>query len=161
MLASSLSAARLVLAQLVFLLIWKEKFSTASFFIVLAALSDFLDGWVARRFNQKTTVGSHLDHIADKVFVLLTLLGFYLTNRVDLLPIVLLAVREIFITFARFYGIAAPTNVFGKIKTTLEFIALIALCWEPPLGQFLLWVAVLSAYLSGLVYIYAPRQTVK
>ncbi len=157
MLASLLTLSRFVLALWVFYTVVQQgRYSFASFLIGVGAITDFLDGWVARRFNQKSSLGAQLDHIGDKFFVLVVLTAFYLTGRVELLPVLLLAVREILIALLRFYGLAGGVNGFGKLKTAVEFLALLLLCYSPFWGNLLLWLAVLLAYLSAFLYIKNP-----
>jgi CDP-diacylglycerol--glycerol-3-phosphate 3-phosphatidyltransferase len=156
MVASGLSFLRFILALITFYEIVEGKFKTALVLTIIAALTDFFDGWIARKFNQKTEIGAHLDHIGDKVFVLTTLVAFYLKNTVGILPLSLLLVREIGITVLRFQGLASPVNHLGKLKTTLEFLSLVLLCIEPKLGNIVLWIAVFAAYLSAYFYINRP-----
>ena len=156
MFASLLSLSRFALAVIVFYDIFHRHYITASIYIVFGALTDFLDGWIARNFGQKTRIGAHLDHIGDKFFVLLTLTAFFLSGVIGFLPLLLLAVREISITLLRFYGLASSVNGLGKIKTTAEFFSLITLCYDPYLGNILLWVSVILAYLSAVFYIKLP-----
>ncbi|NPB05722.1 MAG: CDP-alcohol phosphatidyltransferase family protein [Aquificae bacterium] len=156
MLASLLSLSRLFLALWAFYEVYQRKFSEAAVLIAVGALTDLLDGWVARSFGQQTRLGAHLDHLVDKFFVLTVLLGFYLTGTVDLLPLLLLAFREVSVSLLRFYGLAQPVNVWGKVKTSVEFLALFFLCLDPRLGNLLLWVAVGLAYLSAALYLKLP-----
>ncbi len=156
MLASLLSLSRFPIALMVFYLIAEKKFFAASFAIALGALTDFLDGLVARRRKQESRIGAQLDHIGDKFFVLTVLFALYLVERVELIPLLLLAFREVSVSFLRFYGLAQPTNFLGKLKTTFEFISLFVLCLEPQVGRFLLWVSVVLAYLSAVLYIRKP-----
>jgi len=156
MLASALSLLRFLLALLTFHAILQNKFKIALALIVLAALTDFLDGWVARKLNQKTEIGAHLDHIGDKVFVLIALVAFYMKSFVGFLPLFLLLLREVAITLLRFQGLAAPVNYIGKLKTVVEFFSLTFLCVDPKLGNFLLWLSVLLAYLSAYLYVSRP-----
>jgi len=159
MIASLLSLSRFPLALLVFYEVAVAGSGmAAAFLILLGTLTDFLDGWVARNFGQKTRIGAHLDHIGDKFFVLLTLTAFYLKGDVGFLPLLLLAFREISITLLRFYGLVGSVNGLGKLKTTVEFLSLVTLCLEPNLGKALLWVAVFLAYLSAVFYIKRPLR---
>ena len=159
MVATFLSVSRFFLATLIFYEIYyQKKYLLSAFLIIIGAITDFLDGWIARNFKQKTQLGAQLDHIGDKFFVLLALLALYLTHRVELLPLLLLAVREIGITLLRFYGFASSVGTWGKVKTTVEFLALFFLCAEPFLGEILLWFAVFLAYLSGFLYLKIPQR---
>ncbi len=156
--ASVLTISRIVLAFSIFNEIIQHNWFLASLLIFLGSLTDFFDGWIARQFNQKTKVGAHLDHISDKIFVLLSLYAFYLTGKVEITPLILLAFREISITILRFYSFASPVGFLGKIKTTLEFISLIFLCYSTNLGNVLLWISIVIAYFSAFIYIWKPLK---
>ncbi len=156
MFPSLITASRVVFAVFAFKEIMEKKFFGAAVFVALGALTDFLDGYLARKMGKKTSFGAHFDHISDKFFVLLVLTGFFLKGVVGLLPLALLAVREVGITLLRIYGLAGGVNTFGKLKTAVEFAALIALCLNPQMGKPLLWLAIILAYLSAYEYI-RPR----
>ena len=156
MFASLLTLLRFLLAFPVFYAIYTGKELLAVALISAGAITDFLDGWVARRFAQSSRLGAQLDHIGDKLFVLLTLTAFYLSGEIEFLSLLLLAVREILITLFRFYGLAGSVNGWGKLKTLTEFLSLLFLCVEPAVGKVLLWVSVILAYLSAALYIGKP-----
>ena len=159
MFASLLTLSRFLLALWVFHeVVQQGRYSFASFLIAMGALTDFLDGWVARRFGQSSRLGAHLDHIGDKFFVVVVFTAFDLTGRVDFLPLMLLAVREVLIALFRFYGLAGAVNGFGKVKTAAEFAALLLLCYNPFWGNLLLWVAVFLAYCSAVLYLKKPLR---
>jgi len=156
MLASTVTLSRVILAFLAFHDILHKKLLSAAVYIAAGALTDFLDGFIARKFGQKTRLGAHLDHLVDKFFVLLVLWAFVIEGEVSHWIFYPLALREVGIVLLRFYGFAAPVNNLGKIKTTVEFVALLTLCWEPFLGNLLLGTALLLAYLSAYEYVRKP-----
>ena len=159
MVASLLSLSRFVLALLIFYeILHQENYRLASILILLAALTDFLDGFVARKFERETPIGAHLDHVSDKFFVLLVLTALLFKGRVEAIQLFLIAFREIGITLLRFYGLAGAVNRWGKLKTVTEFAALFLLCLFPFGGYLLLWVAVILAYLSAFFYLKKPAK---
>jgi CDP-diacylglycerol--glycerol-3-phosphate 3-phosphatidyltransferase len=138
---------------------------TAFVLYTLAALTDFLDGWLARELNQITQFGQMLDPIADKIMVVLTL--FTLASLQEwhrwyfIIPAVIILGREIFISGLREFlagKVSLPVSWAAKLKTTVQLFALGLLLasmidniptnmlsvLEIP-GMFLLW---LSAALS-------------
>jgi len=153
MFPSLITASRLLFGIFAFKEILEKKFLLAAIFIILGAISDFLDGFLARKFNNKTHFGAHFDHLSDKFFVLLVLFGFTVKGVIGYLPLILLAIREIGISVLRFYGLAGSVNSFGKVKTAVEFLSLFTLCLSPHLGEFLLWISVILAYLSAYEYL--------
>ncbi len=154
MFPSLLTFLRLLLAFLAFNEIVHKKFLSGFFIVLIGALTDFLDGFTARRFGQTSKFGAHLDHITDKIFVLSVLYAFVLNGSVSHFLFYLLAFREVAITLLRFYGLASSVNLLGKWKTTLEFVALLTLCVDVELGNLLLWISLFAAYLSAFLYVW-------
>lgn len=142
---------------------------------VIGALTDWLDGWIARRFNQISPLGTLLDPIADKIYVgamLLLLAGFdRLPGLWIMLAIVILA-REFLIAGLREYmaplGINIPVSKLAKIKTGVQMIATALLIIGPfcpsPVFDIGLWgllaATVLTVY-TGASYIAAFSKHIK
>ena len=107
----------------------------ATTIIIIACLTDFFDGWVARRFDQKSILGMIFDPIADKLLltvVLILLIKRYPDSTIALLSILLLArefivagIREALAIITK--KASLPVSVFGKAKTTLQMISIIIL----------------------------------
>lgn len=132
-------------------------------------LTDIIDGSLARRASP-TKLGAFLDPLADKVVVLLV--GFALVDlgRFPLLPVAIIAVREVAIMIYRSYwtrgGLAIPARRSAKYKTFVQGIALAAaMC--PPLDPYprvadtLLWVAVAFTVVTGLQYLFDGRDALR
>jgi CDP-diacylglycerol--glycerol-3-phosphate 3-phosphatidyltransferase len=105
---------------------------------LLAALSDALDGWLARRQGTTTDHGVLLDPLADKALVLLTLAGLSLAGAAPVPLVVGLAAREILVTGLRLLrhrdGRHLPASPAAKLKTALEMCAVSVLIVAPPPG---------------------------
>lgn len=101
---------------------------------VLAALSDFFDGWLARKYNVTSKIGGVMDHIGDKLLVVNTMIMLACMMPVwfVVIPVILMIARELYISGLReFLGtqkieMPVPKARFsmGKIKTTFQMIAL-------------------------------------
>lgn len=111
----------------------------------LSALTDFLDGWLARTRNLSTLVGRFLDPLADKLLVMALLIQLVVLGRIDPWIAIVLIGREMFInglrTIASSEGLEIPVNQLGKWKTFIQMIALGALILPvtyplPVLGEF-------------------------
>ena len=101
---------------------------------ILAALSDFLDGYLARKLNQTSVLGKILDPIADKLLVILAFMMFInsdLLNTYTTIGILIITAREIIVMTMReitaHQGIMIDVIKLSKLKTTLQFISLILL----------------------------------
>ena len=101
---------------------------------ILAALSDFLDGYLARKLNQTSVLGKILDPIADKLLVILVFMMFInsdLLNTYTTIGILIITAREIIVMTMReitaHQGVMIDVIKLSKLKTTLQFISLILL----------------------------------
>jgi CDP-diacylglycerol--glycerol-3-phosphate 3-phosphatidyltransferase len=94
----------------------------------LSAITDFLDGWLARTRNLSTLVGRFLDPLADKLLVMALLIQLVVLGRIDPWIAIVLIGREMFINglraIASSEGLEIPVNQLGKWKTFIQMIAL-------------------------------------
>lgn len=165
-----LAMARIALAPLMFFLLlqingesdmiaisWLNYFCALIF--TLGGITDFFDGFIARSWNQKTKFGAIIDPLADKMLTLAAFLGLMIIDRANPWAIYLILVREFFITGFRVVLAAENIDVSakftGKLKTTLQMIAIGFLCMQWSGAQLLLWVAVALTLYSGFEYVYA------
>ncbi|MCB1579304.1 MAG: CDP-diacylglycerol--glycerol-3-phosphate 3-phosphatidyltransferase [Rhodospirillales bacterium] len=98
---------------------------------IIGAVTDFLDGWIARRFNLQSEFGAMIDPISDKVFVVTIMLMLVAVGRIDglmVLSVVIIIVREFTVSGMREYlgpkGVKLPVTRLAKWKTTLQMAAL-------------------------------------
>ena len=160
---------------LVFYLPWKWTNFAAAFVFVLASVTDWLDGWIARAYNQSSAFGAFLDPVADKLMVavaLLLIVQKHPTPWMALWAAVIIG-REIAVSALREWmaelGQRAKVKVasIGKIKTIVQMVALAILLYfvpdklgDPPsipfvIGDWMLAVAALLTLWSGLAYLRA------
>jgi CDP-diacylglycerol--glycerol-3-phosphate 3-phosphatidyltransferase len=140
----------------------KELVGAAIFGI--AALTDLLDGYLARRRKQITTLGQLMDPLADKLLITAALVSLV---QMDLVPAWIAAVlvgREFAVTVLRSIahgkGMVIPASPMGKIKMGAEVTAILALILGQVedlhqlhvIGTIALWVAMLTALISGVEY---------
>lgn len=139
---------------------------------VLAALTDWLDGYLARAWEQQSTLGAMLDPIADKLLVgaaLLMLVHDNTINGVSIWAAVIILCREILVSGLREFlaelNVKIRVSVLAKWKTTLQLVALAVLLAGPAaaryfpladaLGIALLWIAALLTLWTGYDYLKA------
>ncbi|MGB5917767.1 CDP-diacylglycerol--glycerol-3-phosphate 3-phosphatidyltransferase [Arcobacter sp.] len=134
---------------------WLDYF--AGLIFVIASVTDFFDGYIARSWNQITKLGGILDPLADKMLMLAGFVGLVAMNRASAWAIFLILSREFFITGLRVVAIGEGKDVAstmaGKIKTVVQMIAIGFLIMNWPFGTELLWFAVILTLYSGYEYI--------
>jgi len=159
--ANLISYSRIFLAFLFVYLVMQAHTWPAIFVMSLAAVTDYLDGQVARRFNNVTSFGALLDPIADRIFVLSVCLALYIKFDQGLIKLVIVSLvgREILISqgfyWLKMKGIVLEVSRFGKISTAFVFISFVVTFVLPKLGIYLLLAA------SGLYWISALDYTLK
>lgn len=133
------------------------SYYTASLLFVIASVTDFFDGYVARELDQITIVGQILDPLADKMLTLAAFLGLMMMGDASAWAIYIIIVRELFITGLRTLsvseGIDVSASMAGKVKTVVQMIAIGFLLMHWPLANILLWAAVALTVYSGIEYL--------
>ena len=123
----------------------------------MASITDFFDGYVARTFDQITTLGKILDPLADKMLTLAGFLGLMMLDRASEWAIFLIITRELFITGLRVSAVSQGLDIaaswMGKVKTVVQMVAIGFLLMEWPGATLLLWTAVALTLYSGYEYV--------
>ena len=156
-LPNQLTLARIAAIPVICLLLvigWDWLRWIALILFVLAAITDWVDGFLARRMNLMSDLGKMLDPIADKLLVGALMVIFAFTrdlNALDLVPAIAILMREIFISGLReFMGnraVSVPVTFLAKWKTTAQLVALFFVIVDGLLPSFgfisslLLWIA--------------------
>ena len=154
---------------------WAAEATTVIF--ILASITDWLDGYLARRWQLVSPFGAFLDPVADKLMVVVALVLVLQTNPTVwmALPIIVIIGREVAISALREWmaGFGARTDVavsqIGKIKTTAQIAAIICLLFQQPLfglpiytiGIVLLYIAVILTLWSMFIYLQAAWPQLK
>jgi CDP-diacylglycerol--glycerol-3-phosphate 3-phosphatidyltransferase len=134
---------------------WFDYF--AGLIFVIASITDFFDGFIARNWNQMTKLGSILDPLADKMLVLAGFIGLLVMGRAGAFAVFLILSREFFITGLRVVAVAegkeVASTMAGKVKTVVQMIAIGFLIMNWPMATELLWFAAFLTMYSGFEYI--------
>lgn len=131
---------------------------------VLAALTDFLDGFVARKYNMITTLGKFLDPLADKLIVNSAMVLMIPIGRIDAWIVAIIIMRDLIVDGIRSIssskGVYIQASVLGKQKTLAQVIAVAALMIHYPffglnahfVGTVILYAALFLTVFSGVDY---------
>ena len=141
---------------------------------VIASITDFFDGWVARKLNQISAFGTFLDPISDKIFVatlLILLVAFGRLEGLWILPVILIFFREFLISGLReFLGphdVKMPVTNLAKWKTTVQMLSLGFLILGPAVpytlavGQWSLLLAAILTLITGWGYMKAGMKVIR
>ena len=140
-------------------------FEIACWGVVLAGLTDFLDGMFARKYKLESNFGKFLDPLADKVFVFAALVMLVWLHRIEPVLVIVIMSREVLITgiraIAGSQGIVIPAGMTGKIKTTFQMIGIGALIlyeeyfWLDAhiVGTICIWVSLYFSLVSAYDYV--------
>jgi len=186
-LANKITIARIVLT-FVFIYIFPKGFifKVAGFFVFsLAAVSDLLDGWVAKHKNQITDFGKILDPIADKILVLSAFLIFLQMQLIDAWMVIVIISRELGITGLRLFALSKgkvlAAEKAGKHKTVSQMVSIFMIMgfvilkeyfnkinfWNEVGERFYLTaiymvmlVTVLLTLISGVSYLWRNRKVI-
>ncbi len=137
----------------------------AAVVFALAALTDGLDGYIARRRQQVTTFGKLMDPLADKLLVIAALISLVSLDRLAAWIAMVIIARELAVTGLRSIaaerGVVIAASWLGKLKTLLQVVAIFALIAFDPAPTWvdvLLYVAVAVTVISGADYFFGLRK---
>jgi len=138
------------------------SYYSASLLFVLASVTDFFDGYIAREWNQMTMLGAIIDPLADKMLIIAAFLGLMMIGEASAWAIYIIIIRELFITGIRTValseGLDIKASFAGKVKTVVQMIAIGFLLMHWPFGTELLWLAVALTLYSGFEYLWGFRR---
>jgi cardiolipin synthase len=145
---------------------WQRN-AIATVLFTAAAITDWLDGYLARRLNQMSAFGAFLDPVADKLMVAAALIMLVALDRVDPAIAIIIIGREIAISALREWmanigqAKSVAVNFLGKIKTISQMVAIPMLLYQNSLGPldmrrigtWLIWLAALLTLISMFYYL--------
>jgi CDP-diacylglycerol---glycerol-3-phosphate 3-phosphatidyltransferase len=131
----------------------------------LASLTDFIDGYLARSRGSVTNFGKLMDPLADKLLIVAALVALVSLHRLAAWVAMVIITRELAVTVLRMgatqAGVVIAASMFGKVKTCLQILAILAVIAvhdEPLWVSALLYLTVAVTVLSGLDYFFGIRR---
>lgn len=162
-----------------------HRFLIACIIFSAGAITDAVDGHLARKYNQITNFGKFLDPIADKILTTSALLAFMSMGLCNIWIVMLVLTREFAIASVRMIaasgGVVIPANIWGKVKTVTQMLFTIAIMvlgevyyiLENSHNEFfvklpdlalvsngLLWITAIFTVVSGIVYLIDSRKLI-
>jgi len=167
-LANNLTILRIIIVPVLIVIVLYSSSKTscliAALLFALASITDWLDGYIARRQNLVTSLGKFLDPLADKLLVSITLIMLLSLNRVPAWMVALIIAREVGVTTLRIAvardGIIMESSRLAKHKTAFQLVAVEALLIHYTyaginfhlVGMLTLWIALFITLWSGSIY---------
>ena len=169
---NGLTISRILLGLPITLALQNGRNDIFIYLIIISGLTDFFDGYFARKYNHQSILGAKLDPLADKVLLLGPMIWLVHQNLVPLWAMWLLISRELLITIWRSDQLSGlPASIQGKYKTTLQFISITLLLWPQDwgnnytiyifnkIGYISFWICLFLSYSSALKYIFIEKET--
>ena len=167
--ANKLTMLRVILIP-IYLVVWHVNFVgnnlVALAIFVIASVTDFIDGYVARHYNQVTDFGKFMDPLADKVLVLSAMICFCAMGRFPAWALVIVMAREFAVSGLRMVAVdngrVIAAGWSGKVKT---FATMVCLCiMHLPVWEWLMWVCVIviaaTTLYSGVEYFVKNKDVI-
>jgi len=162
-----LTIIRIILAPICIYLIIKQFYLLSLVLFLCASITDFFDGFIARKYNYISKIGSFLDPIADKFLVFGVFFTFYLNDIIiDQYILIMIIFRDLLVTSIRSVmeskGVTMVTTFLAKVKTTIQFSVIIIIYFclifnydfmFPIIYQISLIMAVITVY-TGFDYFF-------
>ena len=162
-LPNALTSLRILFIPLLVTLLLLPGYRIASVVLfAILALSDLIDGMLARWLKQRSVAGALFDPLADKILVISTLMILVELGELSSIPVIIIVARELLVTGLRVLIAAKkevmPASLSGKWKTVFQMIAAFMLIMNIPYGLTVLWIAVILTVISGIEYFWGGRK---
>ncbi|NLC32870.1 MAG: CDP-diacylglycerol--glycerol-3-phosphate 3-phosphatidyltransferase [Clostridiales bacterium] len=166
-LPNKLTMMRVLLIPLCILFIVLGYYTLAALVFSLASLTDLLDGYLARKYQQVTTFGKFADPAADKILVLTTMIALLYQGLYPWWAVCIVAARELAVDGLRMVAVGEklviPAGSLGKYKTNAQIFSILSVMLFFPqwLSLVLIWLMCVLTIVSGLQYFYGARSIFK
>ena len=180
-LPNKLTLARIILTPFylaAMLIDFDYHYLVAAIIFIVASITDFLDGKIARKNNLVTTFGKLCDPVADKMLTTAALLAFMQLGLCNIWIVMIVLTREFLVTSYRLVAtaqrIVIPAGIWGKLKTVSQMVFSIAIMLGIQLNEFfdwdfetfalisniLLWITAVLTVISGVKYLVDGKKVI-
>ena len=162
-LPNKLTMARIIMVPIFMAIMLSGHFIAALIVFALASITDFLDGYIARKYNLVSSFGKIMDPLADKLLAFGALISFIQLGVVSVWAPIIIIAREFFVTSMRVVAVSKGKVIaaswWGKIKTNVQLFAIIfamLLCGfgKTEIAALLIWIAAVFTVASWIAYIF-------
>jgi cardiolipin synthase (CMP-forming) len=158
-----LTFVRFMLIPLYIFVFMSDYKIIAFLLVVLAGITDVLDGYIARKRGQVTPIGAMLDPLADKCMMITVIVSLVFTNMIPWLAAVFMFIRDAGMILGsaifHFRGKrTVPANTMGKLTTVLVYFAFLFIFFEVPFAIPFLWIVIVFSFVTSMIYIVLFRR---
>jgi len=131
--------------------------------VVAAGVTDVLDGYIARKYGQVTTVGEMLDPLADKLMLITVILSLLLTGHISWWAAGAMFLRDLGMIagglLTHFRGKrTVPANWMGKLTTVMFYFAIMFIFFQAPFAHTYLWIVIAFSFVTSFVYLASYKK---
>ena len=152
-----LTLFRLLLIPVVIILMSYEKMYWAFALFIAACLTDMLDGYIARHYNQITKLGTWLDPMADKFMSVAVLITFTVLKVIPLFVVLVVAGKEFMMLLGGLIllkkGIVVPSNKYGKVAAFLLYVSIASAFFAQQFAPYYLWAIYISLAMVVIAFV--------
>ena len=172
---NKITLSRLFLAIVFFVLLTYRYFNVAFVIFLVAAASDWLDGYLARKWKLSTDLGRLVDPFVDKVIICGTFIIFVHLAKDIIAPwmVIMIVAREFLVSsirgFSESKGVKFASNIWGKTKMFIQSWTICAILlyyayfenqdWAEYMVSAFLWITIIITIGSGITYVYSAKKT--
>ncbi|CAH2213963.1 CDP-diacylglycerol--glycerol-3-phosphate 3-phosphatidyltransferase [Tepidibacter aestuarii] len=167
-LANKLTILRILLVPVFVVVILsgiKNSLLISALIFAIASITDFLDGYIARKYNLVTNFGKFMDPLADKLLVAAAFITMIDLNLVSSWAVIIIISREFAVSILRAIaassGIVIAASKWGKAKTVSQILAIMMILLNIPYSNIVMGIAVILTIYSGYDYINLNRNIFK
>jgi cardiolipin synthase len=153
-----LTLSRFILIPVYLIVFFDGYPKTAFFILIVAGLTDIVDGYWARSRGLVTQMGVMLDPLADKTMMLAVIISLLISKMIPWEAALAILIRDLGMiigsAFVHFRGKQTlPANIWGKLTTVLYYLAILFIVFEAPFAIVYLWFVIAISFLTSLIYI--------
>lgn len=174
-LPNRITLSRLLLAIVFFVLLSHRYFNVALIIFFVAVITDWLDGYLARKWDLSTDLGRIVDPFVDKVIICGAFIIFIHIAKDVIAPwmVIIIVAREFFVSsirgFSESKGVKFASNIWGKTKMVIQSVTICAMIlyyahfqniiWMQYIVYAFIWITVIVTIISGIIYVLSAKKT--
>lgn len=157
--ANLITFSRMLLIYPIVHYLLEQRYWVSLTFMILATLTDVVDGHVARKWGKISNLGKFLDPLADKSLMISVLITYVYLGYITAIPVILITLRELYVTLLRGHYLVTKKIIIdakrhGKIKAMSQYIAIVCILFlrQNILSSYIIYFSAILTLYSGYIY---------